>query len=384
MSIFRFKQFSVLNERSALKVGTDAVLLGAAMTLPGSKPFPRPIPGDDPAVPKIPSDDPAVPKIHGNDLAVRENSSGSAAFAKSFCDSDVGVPEAGCGQLRCLDIGTGTGVIALMVAQRCPEALILGIDIDRPSCEEAAANFAASPWSDRLKAACMSLEELDWNLPPAGAVRQGRDFAGWSPVQTSPAEGQFDLIFSNPPFYDTSLLNPDSREAAARHSCSLSWRDILSFAARRLSPQGTLSLILPAECEFDLLRRAAGCGLTPFRIVRIRTTRSKPVRRIIVELFRNPPGNSATSPAASPSSSGSRSAAYRHPAADSDIQGKAAGNTASGQVVSGPDFPDRNALQGAVPLNGAAPIGVEEEELILQDGTRRSEEFARLTEEFYL
>ena len=365
MSIFRFKQFSVLNERSALKVGTDAVLLGAAMTLPGSKPFPRPIPGDDPAVPKIPGDDPAVPKIHGNDLAVRENSSGSAAFAKSFCDSDVGVPEAGCGQLRCLDIGTGTGVIALMVAQRCPEALILGIDIDRPSCEEAAANFAASPWSDRLKAACMSLEELDWNLPPAGAVRQGRDFAGWSPVQTSPAEGQFDLIFSNPPFYDTSLLNPDSREAAARHSCSLSWRDILSFAARRLSPQGTLSLILPAECEFDLLRRAAGCGLTPFRIVRIRTTRSKPVRRIIVELFRNPPGNSAASPAAAPSSSGSRSAASR-------------------QVASGPDFPDRNALQGAVPLNGAAPIGVEEEELILQDGTRRSEEFARLTEEFYL
>lgn len=360
MSIFRFKQFSVLNERSALKVGTDAVLLGAAMTLPGSKPFPRPIPGDDPA----------VPKIHGNDPAVRENSSGSAAFAKSFCDSGVGVPEAGCGQLRSLDIGTGTGVIALMIAQRCPEALILGIDIDRPSCEEAAANFAASPWSDRLKAACMSLEELDWNLPP---------------VQTSPAEGQFDLIFSNPPFYDTSLLNPDSREAAARHSCSLSWGDILSFASRRLSPQGTLSLILPAECEFDLLRRAAGCGLTPFRIVRIRTTRSKPVRRIIVELFRNPPGNSATSPAAAPSSSGSRSAAYRHPAADSDIQEKAAGNTASGQAVTGPDFPDRNALQGAVPLNGAAPTGVEEEEeLILQDGPRRSEEFARLTEEFYL
>lgn len=359
MSIFRFKQFSVLNERSALKVGTDAVLLGAAMTLPGSKPFPRPIPGDDPAVPKIPGDDPTV----------RENSGGSAAFAKSFCDSGVGVPEAGCEQLRCLDIGTGTGVIALMVAQRCPEALILGIDIDRPSCEEAAANFAASPWSDRLKAACISLEELDWNLPP---------------VQTSPAEGQFDLIFSNPPFYDTSLLNPDSREAAARHSCSLSWRDILSFAARRLSPQGTLSLILPAECEFDLLRRAAGCGLTPFRIVRIRTTRSKPVRRIIVELFRNPPSDSATSPAASPSSSGSRSAAYRHPAADSAIQGKSAGNAASHQVASGPDFPDRNALQGAVPLNGAAPIGVEEEELILQDGPRRSEEFARLTEEFYL
>ena len=75
MGVFRFRQFSVINERSALKLGTDAVVLGAAMTLPASSPAPQ-----------------------------------------------------------CLDIGTGTGVIALMLAQRCPRARILGIDIDLPSC----------------------------------------------------------------------------------------------------------------------------------------------------------------------------------------------------------------------------------------------------------
>ena len=74
MGVFRFRQFSVINERSALKLGTDAVVLGAAMTLPASSPAPQ-----------------------------------------------------------CLDIGTGTGVIALMLAQRCPRARILGIDIDLPS-----------------------------------------------------------------------------------------------------------------------------------------------------------------------------------------------------------------------------------------------------------
>lgn len=215
MGVFRFRQFSVINERSALKLGTDAVLLGAAMTLPASSPGPQ-----------------------------------------------------------CLDIGTGTGVIALMLAQRCPQARILGIDIDLPSFEEAADNFALSPWPDRLTALHLSLEQLDSRLDVSLAR-----------AATAEGEGcpQFDLIFSNPPYYDTSLLNPDIREAAARHSCSLSYRDILRFAARRLSPHGTLSLILPAQSESELIRFAASCGLNLFRIVRIRTTPKKPFRRIIAE-----------------------------------------------------------------------------------------------------
>ena len=281
MGVFRFRQFSVINVRSALKLGTDAVLLGAAMTLP------------------LPSDD---------TFAVKSSTSGN-----TLTPASSPAPQ-------CLDIGTGTGVIALMLAQRCPRARILGIDIDLPSFEEAAENFARSPWPDRLTALHLSLEQLDTRLEAAGSL------AG------SP---QFDLIFSNPPYYDTSLLNPDSREAEARHSCSLSYRDILRFAARRLSLHGTLSLILPAQSESELLRFAASCGLSLFRIVRIRTTPKKPFRRIIAEFSLSP-------------------AAAQCP------------------------FEEQFSLPSGL---CQSPV---QEELTLQDGKRRSRQYEELTREFYL
>lgn len=205
---FRFKRFAIRNDKAALKVGTDAVLLGAAMTL---------------------------------------------------------APE----DRALLDIGTGTGVIALMVSQRlcaAPSASsgkvrIVAIDIDGPSAEEAAENFADSPW-----ASCLA------------AVHTG--LADFRP------ERKFDCIFSNPPFYDNSLKNPDAREATARHTESLSFREIFAFSADWLEPDGRLSLILPADQEVAILRTAASFGLHPFRAIRIRTTVSKPVKRIILEFSR--------------------------------------------------------------------------------------------------
>lgn len=220
MSVFRFKQFSVKNEKSAMKVGTDGVLLGSAMTITG---FER----------------------------------------------------------RLLDVGTGTGLIALMAAQRNTHAEITAIDIDEASAKEAAYNFAESPFSDRLSAQCTSLSRF------------------------SP-EGSFDLIFSNPPYYDSSLLNPKPRKATARHTETLSYRDLCAFAAEYLTrdgsggdlpgktvcdqeancknPQaGRLSIILPSECERELLRTAASYGLQLFRILHIRTTPAKPFSRIITE-----------------------------------------------------------------------------------------------------
>lgn len=203
-SSFRFKRFSVSNERSALKVGTDAVLLGAAMTLRQS-------------------------------------------------------------DRRLLDIGTGTGVIALMVAQRLSgmdvDCHVHAIDIDPPSAQEAADNFAASPWPGCLSAECIALQQFE-----AGV--------------------QYDHIFSNPPYFDSSLRNPDERESNARHTDMLSYRDICAFAAERLSPEGVLSLILPADCEKMLVRTAASFGLFPFRLLDIRTTPRKPVKRLIVEFSR--------------------------------------------------------------------------------------------------
>ena len=212
MSEFRFKQFSVRNTDSALKVGTDAVLLGSLMT-------------------------------------VR--------------------PE----ERRLLDIGTGTGVVALMAAQRLAgsamaasaedgvESRIIGIEIDGPSAEEARLNFEGSPWAGMLEARHCSLQ--DFRSP-----------------------GEFDLIFSNPPYFDESLRNPDRRESRARHTESLSYREVLAFSGEKLAPGGLVAMILPAESETAVRRCAAGFDLNLSRIVRIRTTQRKPPRRVVVEFSR--------------------------------------------------------------------------------------------------
>lgn len=211
MGVFQFKQFAVSNERSALKVGTDGILLGAISTL-----------------------------------------------YSTVC--------------HILDIGTGTGVIALMLAQRMAEAgipaQITGIDIDGPSAEEAAQNFAASPWASALSALHCSLSDF-----------------------LAAGHGEFDLIVSNPPFFDDSLQNPDARESAARHTMSMSYRDICAAARDILAPEGTLSMILPAEVENELVRTTASFGLYLHRIVRIRTTERKPVKRIVAEFCKVRPAS---------------------------------------------------------------------------------------------
>ena len=225
MSVFRFKYFNVVNERSAMKVNTDGVLLGAAMTI-------------------LPAD------------------------------------------RRLLDIGTGTGTIALMAAQRAlgipgqagddemrsgdnevragGDVLIDAIDVDEPSASEAAANFCESPWAEHLRAHNLSLQ----------------DFADSEPCK-------YDLIFSNPPYFEDSCIAPDERKSTARHtSVGLSYRDIFEFASERLTDNGRVSLVLPADQEAALCRYARMCGLHLFRIVRIRTVERKAPMRIITEFSR--------------------------------------------------------------------------------------------------
>ena len=225
MSVFRFKYFNVVNERSAMKVNTDGVLLGAAMTI-------------------LPAD------------------------------------------RRLLDIGTGTGTIALMAAQRAlgipgqawademrsgddevragGDVLIDAIDVDEPSASEAAANFCESPWAEHLRAHNLSLQ----------------DFADSEPCK-------YDLIFSNPPYFEDSCIAPDERKSTARHtSVGLSYRDIFEFASERLAENGRVSLVLPADQEAALCRYARMCGLHLFRIVRIRTVERKAPMRIITEFSR--------------------------------------------------------------------------------------------------
>lgn len=272
-SVFRFKQFCVSNEFSALKVGTDAVLLGALASLPD-----------------------------------------------------------GCS--RVLDIGTGTGVIALMLAQRLAanrsksrphnsagntmeeqpriatgskpggqpqcsagkDFRITGIDIDGPSAREAAANFAASPWADSLEALECPLAEYGktgQKYPQAGASGESQEcpLAEYDKTATGrqikeysdETVEKFDLIVSNPPFFDDSLQNPDPRESAARHSVSLTLSEICAFAAEHLAEGGHLALIVPAESAASLRRTAASFSLAAHRFVNIRTTERKPVRRVVAQ-----------------------------------------------------------------------------------------------------
>ena len=215
MSVFHFKRFSVVNERSAMKVNTDGVLLGAAMTI-------------------LPTD------------------------------------------MRLLDVGTGTGTIALMAAQRVQgeipdqvrdEVMIDAIDIDEPSATEAAANFSNSPWQAMLHAHNMSLDRF------AADVER--------------AEVKYDLIFSNPPYFEDSMPAPDERKSTARHTSEgLSYRDIFEFAKDRLTEEGRVSLVLPSDQEAAVCRYARMCSLHLFRILRIRTVPRKAPSRVILEFSR--------------------------------------------------------------------------------------------------
>lgn len=202
--MFRFKQFSVKNDGSAFKVGTDAVLLGATASLP-----------------------------YGSGLKI-------------------------------LDAGTGTGIIALMSAQRLWDSgvqdfRITGIDSDAAAAREAGENFAASPWSGHMEALNLSLSELETSLSGPGI---------------------YDLIISNPPYFENSLLNPDPKRRTARHAEAdgLSWRTLMDFSAKFLVPGGCLAMILPVEAS-----PCAANGLILKRMVEIRSTASKPVSRLIVE-----------------------------------------------------------------------------------------------------
>ena len=212
MGVFRFKKFEVVNERSAMKVNTDGVLLGAGMTI-------------------SPSD------------------------------------------RRLLDVGTGTGTIALMSAQRLSslteeynDIIIDAVDIDKVSAEEAEANFAKSPWKEMLHAYNAALDEFSDGLE---------------------ADVRYDLIFSNPPYFEDSLLAPDERRCNARHtSTGLSYRELLEFASERLIADGRMAIVLPAEQEAPLCRYSRMCGLHLFRIMRIKTVPRKAPSRIIAEFSR--------------------------------------------------------------------------------------------------
>ena len=169
---FQFRQFSIDQRHAAMKVGTDSDLLGALAGLPSD----------------------------------------------SF---------------RILDIGTGTGVIALMSAQRCPDARITAVEIDDNAVIDAAANFAASPFADRLSLVHASFQ--DFLLAEA----------------TQSSFGTFDAVTCNPPYFDKSLECDDLGRTRARHTSSLPFSVLIDGAYRLLREGGLFSVCIPPEVLAD-------------------------------------------------------------------------------------------------------------------------------------
>lgn len=203
---FQFKRFTIRQERCAMKVGTDGVLLGAWALVPET--------------------------------------------------TETDMP-------RILDIGTGTGLIALMMAQRFPKAKVTGIDIDDYAVRQAFENVAASPFADRV------------------TIIRGD-------IRTTQFEHQFNAIVCNPPYFANSLESPDAQRTLARHTASLSLRELMNHSWRLLADNGELSVVTPYDSKSQIESEAALTGFFKVRQYAVKTTTSKSPRRLLTAFRKHP------------------------------------------------------------------------------------------------
>lgn len=195
---FIFKEFTINQEKSAFKVGTDGVLLGAYADVTG---------------------------VH-----------------------------------RILDIGTGTGLISLMLAQRS-EAEVVAIEPDHESFIQSCENINNSKWKDRIEVFETTLQEYN-------------------------TKNKFDLIVTNPPYFSDSIRNPDQRKSFARHNDTLSSSDILKSMNLLLNYNGRLQLIMPYIEGNILIAEASGYGFYCYDMLKIRPLPTSEIRRLILTFGR--------------------------------------------------------------------------------------------------
>lgn len=173
--------------------------------------------------------------------------------------------------LSVLDIGTGTGIIALMLAQRLAKAsmpfCVEAIEIDPEAASQASDNFAASPWHTQLCVHSLSLNDFEMTLDPSH---------------------RYDLIACNPPFFNATLKPDDALRATARHKDALPPADILRFASHFLTPEGRLALIYPSQLDTEMMTAAVLSGLHPVRICDVVTKVGKPSKRRLTEFSATP------------------------------------------------------------------------------------------------
>ena len=221
MGNFRFKQFEIEQDRCAMKVGTDGVLLGA--------------------------------------------------WAQ--------------GGRRILDIGSGTGLISLMMAQRFPEAEVVGIDMDADACGQARENVMASPFRDRVEIVCCRLQ--DFGSDGCALETAGLKTGALETAEDLKAAGTFDAIVSNPPFFVDSLKNPDSKRTMARHTDSLPFRDLFAGVKRLLSDDGVFSAIVPAEVVEQFVAESCMLGFYLIRKCGVKTVERKQPKRFMLSFAKH-------------------------------------------------------------------------------------------------
>lgn len=202
MSIFQFKQFAVNQDQCAMKIGTDGVLLGAWTPIENQ---PKTI----------------------------------------------------------LDIGTGTGIIALMLAQRGNAQQIDALEIDESAYEQAVDNFESSPWSDRLFCFHAGLYEF-----------------------VEEPEDEYDLIVSNPPFYSEDFQSKNEQRNLARFQEAMPFEDLIEAAALLLSENGIFSVIIPFKEEETFLALAKEYELFPIKITRVKGSHTTPIVRSLLAFKR--------------------------------------------------------------------------------------------------
>ncbi len=159
------------------------------------------------------------------------------------------------------DAGAGSGLLSLMAAQLCPHARIVAVETDLGSCRAAEANFAASPWQDRLQ-----MLQHDFCSAPLPAA---------------------DAIVSNPPYFANGALAPEAARAAARHQGSLNYFSLFSRASQLLTSSGQLGFVSPADLENDIIFAIETAGLELQRLCRVITAPGKPARRLLWQVGRD-------------------------------------------------------------------------------------------------
>lgn len=172
---------------------------------------------------------------------------------------------------RILDVGTGTGVLSLMLAQRYPEARITAVEIDDNAIIDARANFATSPMGERIELLHTSFQDFVAQARTRGNVM-----------------GTFDAVVCNPPYFDQSLECPDDGRTRARHSSSLPFDVLAGGAYELLSPGGVFSVCIPPEVLSKFKGECQLVGFSLQDLYKIKTLPQNDVKRLVLVMKKTP------------------------------------------------------------------------------------------------